>query len=50
MKQTFRKEHDFLGERKINDTVYYCIQTLRAIENFHITGVAVSREPVAGLC
>lgn len=46
MKQTFRREHDFLGERKIDDTVFYGIQTLRAIENFHITGVPVSREPV----
>ncbi|NSL90781.1 aspartate ammonia-lyase [Chitinophaga solisilvae] len=46
MKKTFRLEHDFLGERKIDDSVYYGIQTLRAIENFHITGTPVSQEPL----
>ncbi len=34
-----RREHDFLGEREIPADVYYGIQTLRAIENFHITGI-----------
>ena len=33
-----RKEHDFLGELEIPDEVYYGVQTLRAIENFAITG------------
>lgn len=44
--EQFRTEHDFLGERQIPDRVYYGIQTLRAIENFHITGIPVSREPL----
>jgi aspartate ammonia-lyase len=44
--ESFRTEHDFLGERQIPDRVYYGIQTLRAIENFHITGIPVSREPL----
>ncbi|MBO9732588.1 MAG: aspartate ammonia-lyase [Chitinophaga sp.] len=46
MKQAFRIEHDFLGEKAIDDSVYYGIQTLRAIENFHITGIPLSHEPI----
>jgi aspartate ammonia-lyase len=34
-----RIEHDFLGERELPDNAYYGVQTLRAIENFPITGV-----------
>ena len=33
-----RKEHDFLGELEVPDEAYYGVQTLRAIENFSITG------------
>ncbi len=33
-----RTEHDFLGELQVPDEVYYGVQTMRAIENFHITG------------
>lgn len=33
-----RTEHDFLGEMAVPDDVYYGVQTMRAIENFHITG------------
>lgn len=33
-----RKEHDFLGELAIPDEAYYGVQTLRAVENFAITG------------
>ena len=42
----FRLEHDFLGDREIPADAYYGIQTLRAIENFNITGIPVSREPL----
>lgn len=41
-----RLEHDFLGEREIPKDVYYGIQTLRAIENFHITGIPLKVEPL----
>jgi aspartate ammonia-lyase len=41
-----RIEHDFLGEKEIPQDVYYGIQTLRAIENFHITGIPLKVEPV----
>lgn len=33
-----RKEHDFLGEMNVPDDVLYGVQTMRAIENFYITG------------
>ncbi|MFY0254654.1 aspartate ammonia-lyase [Chitinophaga sp. 30R24] len=41
-----RIEHDFLGEKEIPQDVYYGIQTLRAIENFHITGIQLKEEPI----
>jgi aspartate ammonia-lyase len=43
---TTRTEHDFLGEREIPGNVYYGIQTLRAVENFKITGIINSSEPL----
>ena len=45
MPQT-RLEHDFLGERAIPADAYYGIQTLRAMENFAITGIPISAEPL----
>ena len=33
-----RKEHDFLGEKDVPDTVLYGVQTMRALDNFQITG------------
>ncbi|MDO6392331.1 aspartate ammonia-lyase [Pontibacter sp. BT731] len=41
-----RIEHDFLGEKEIPYGVYYGIQTTRALENFHITGTPISKEPL----
>jgi len=45
MKAT-RKEHDFLGELEIPNEVYYGVQTFRAVENFNITGIPISKEPL----
>jgi aspartate ammonia-lyase len=42
----FRIEHDFLGERAIPAAAYYGIQTLRALENFNITGIPLKAEPL----
>lgn len=39
-----RKEHDFLGELQVSDDVYYGVQTMRAMENFQITGQRVDSE------
>ncbi len=38
----FRLEHDSLGQREIANQAYYGVQTLRAMENFAISGVFVS--------
>ena len=45
MAKTVRMEHDFLGEREIPNDRYYGVQTLRALENFPITGVPISTIP-----
>ncbi|ALI97711.1 aspartate ammonia-lyase [Rufibacter tibetensis] len=45
MNTTFRIEHDFLGEKEIPNTAYYGVQTLRALENFNITGITNASEP-----
>ena len=45
----FRLEHDFLGEKQVPDNAYYGIQTLRAVENFPITGVPIYPELLKAL-
>jgi len=40
-----RKEHDFIGELEIEDSVYYGVQTFRAVENFNITHEKLSAFP-----
>ena len=42
---TYRIEHDLLGEAQVPDSVYYGIQTQRALENFQITGVELNHYP-----
>ncbi len=41
-----RKEHDLLGEREVSYESYYGVQTLRAMENFNITGVTLGFYPI----
>jgi len=41
-----RSEHDLLGDREVPNEVYYGVQTLRAIENFNISGVTLNFHPV----
>src|SRR6185369_17660695 len=36
---SYRTEHDSLGEREIPNSAYYGVQTVRAMENFAISGV-----------
>ena len=36
---SYRSEHDSLGEREIPNNAYYGVQTVRALENFAISGV-----------
>src|ERR1019366_168545 len=40
-----RREHDLIGERDVPDAALYGIQTLRALENFPITGVSLRDFP-----
>ncbi|OFX42871.1 MAG: aspartate ammonia-lyase [Bacteroidetes bacterium GWE2_40_63] len=41
-----RLEHDLLGDREVPAEAYYGVQTLRAMENFNISGVTISFYPV----
>jgi aspartate ammonia-lyase len=41
----FRREHDLLGERDVPAEAYYGVHTLRALENFPITGTPISIYP-----
>ncbi len=41
-----RLEHDLLGDREVPSEAYYGVQTLRAKENFNISGVTLSFYPV----
>src|SRR3954453_13141702 len=40
-----RIESDLLGEKTVPDDAYYGVQTARALENFHISGVAIYQYP-----
>ncbi|MFD9130681.1 hypothetical protein ACFV0G_38970, partial [Kitasatospora sp. NPDC059571] len=42
---TGRTEHDLLGERELPHDAYIGIHTLRATENFPLTGIPVSAHP-----
>ena len=41
----FRLEHDLLGERQVPVDAYWGIHTLRALQNFPITGTPISAYP-----
>lgn len=41
----YRIEHDSLGRKKIPNDKYYGAQTVRAIENFKITGIPMGSRP-----
>jgi aspartate ammonia-lyase len=45
MSQPVRIEHDLLGDRAVPADVYYGIHTLRALENFPISGTPISIYP-----
>jgi aspartate ammonia-lyase len=48
-KPNSRIEKDFLGERELPANAYYGIQTLRAVENFPITGYRIHEELIKAL-
>jgi len=43
--KTVRVEHDSMGDMEIAADAYYGIQTMRAVENFRITGVTIGTFP-----
>ncbi len=40
-----RLEHDLLGDKAVPEAAYYGVQTARALENFHISGVELRLYP-----
>ena len=40
-----RIEHDLLGDKAVPAAAYYGVQTARALENFHISGVQLRLYP-----
>jgi energy-coupling factor transporter ATP-binding protein EcfA2 len=38
-------EHDLLGDREVPSAAYYGVHTLRALENFDITGISIAVYP-----
>ena len=50
MKKTdYRVERDSIGVKDIPEDVYYGVQSLRAAENFHITGLNMHPEIINSL-
>lgn len=47
--KAFRLEHDSIGEKKVPADAYYGVQTLRAAENFHITGLMMHPEMIISI-
>ncbi|MCL6454180.1 MAG: aspartate ammonia-lyase [Alicyclobacillus sp.] len=47
--QQVRIEHDFLGDREVPDACYYGVQTLRALQNFPITGYRMPPELIRAI-
>ena len=41
----YRNEHDLLGDKNVPSAAYYGVHTLRAKENFDITGIAIAVYP-----
>lgn len=47
--QSYRIEKDFLGEKQVPSEAYYGVQTLRAVENFPITGYRIHESLIKAL-
>ncbi|MDD3251854.1 MAG: aspartate ammonia-lyase [Lachnospiraceae bacterium] len=48
-KAEYRIEHDSIGTRDVPEDVYYGVQSMRAAENFHITGLTMHPEIINSL-
>ena len=49
MSEAFRIEHDIIGEMRIPQDVYYGIHSVRAAENFPITGQRLQRDMIVSI-
>ncbi|MGG4146057.1 aspartate ammonia-lyase [Paenibacillus algorifonticola] len=49
MSAHFRIEKDFLGSKEVPEDAYYGIQTMRAVENFPITGYRIHEELIRAM-
>jgi aspartate ammonia-lyase len=49
LNESVRLEKDFLGEKEVPLHAYYGIQTLRAVENFPITGYTIHKELITAM-
>src|SRR5690625_1552687 len=47
--ENYRVEEDLIGEMKVPSSAYYGIQTMRARENFNITGYTIDAELIVSL-
>ena len=47
--KAYRTEHDSIGDKAVPADAYYGVQTLRAVENFHITGLSLHPEMINSL-
>ena len=45
----YRVEKDSIGSKDVPEDVYYGVQSLRAAENFHITGLNMHPEIITSL-
>ena len=48
-KAILRTESDSIGEKEVPEDAYYGVQSLRAAENFHITGLKMHPELIRSL-
>lgn len=46
----YRLETDLIGEEKVPKDAYYGVQSLRACENFKITGLSLNEELIKAVC
>ena len=49
MAQAYRTEHDLVGEQRVPAGAYYGVHSMRAAENFPITGRRLPREMILSL-
>ncbi len=49
MHKKYRVEKDYLGSKKVPSSVYYGVQTQRALENFQISGLYFSKDLISAL-